>query len=37
MGNKLIGTTEHDPEKKVNAKCVVGSPMETNGVLEARM
>ena len=36
-GNKLIGTTEYDPEKKVKAKCVDGSPMETHGVLEARV
>jgi len=35
-GNKLIGTTEYDPEKKVKVKCVDGSPMETHGVLEVR-
>jgi len=33
--NKLTGTTEYDPEKKVKVKCVHGSPMETHGVLEA--
>jgi len=36
-GNKLIGTTEYDPEKKVKVKCVDGSPMETHGILEARV
>jgi hypothetical protein len=36
-GNKLIGTTEYDPEDKVKVKCVEGSPMETLGVLEARI
>jgi hypothetical protein len=36
-GNKLIGTTQYDPEKKVKVKCVDGSPMETHGVLEARV
>ena len=36
-GNKLKGTTEYDPEKKVKVKCVDGSPMETHGVLEARV
>ena len=36
-GNKLIGTTEYDPEKKVKVKCVDGSPMENHGVLEARV
>jgi hypothetical protein len=36
-GNKLIGTTEYDPEKKVKVKCVDGSPMEIHGVLEARV
>ena len=35
-GNKLIGKTEYDPEKKVKVKCVDGSPMETHGVLEVR-
>jgi hypothetical protein len=33
-GNKLIGATEYDPERKVKVKCVNGSPMETHGVLE---
>jgi len=33
----LIGTTEYDPESKVKVKCVDGSPMETHGVLEARI
>ena len=36
-GNKLIGTTEYNPEKKVKVKCVDGSPVETHGVLEARV
>jgi hypothetical protein len=36
-GNKLIGTTEYDPEKGVKVKCVDGSPMETHGVLEAKI
>jgi hypothetical protein len=35
--NKLVGTTECDPEKKMKVKCVDGSPMETHGVLEARI
>jgi hypothetical protein len=34
-GNKLIGNTEYDPERKVRVKCVDGSPMETHGVIEA--
>jgi len=37
QGNKLLGTTEYDPERKVKVKCVDGSPMETHGVLEARI
>ena len=36
-GNKLIGTTEYDTEKKVKVKYVDGSPMEIHGVLEARV
>jgi hypothetical protein len=36
-GNKLIGITEYDPEKKVKVKCIGGSPMETHGVLEVRI
>jgi len=36
-GNKLIGTTQYDPEKGVKLKCVDGSPMETHGVLEAQI
>jgi len=36
-GNKLLGTTEYDPEKKVKVKCVDGSPMETHGAVEARI
>ena len=36
-GDNLIGTTEYDPERKVKVKCVDGSPMETHGVLEARI
>ena len=36
-GAKLIGTTEYDPDRKVTVKCVDGSPMETHGVLEARI
>jgi hypothetical protein len=36
-GINIIGTTEYDREKKVKLKCVDGSPMETYGVLEARI
>jgi predicted aspartyl protease len=36
-GDKLIGATEYDPERKVKVKCVDGSPVETHGVLEARI
>jgi len=36
-GNKLIGATEYDPERKVKVKCIDGSPMETHDVLEARI
>jgi len=36
-GNKLIGATEYDPEKRMKVKCVDGSPMETHGVLEAKI
>ena len=36
-GDNFIGTTEYDPERKVKVKCVDGSPMETHGVLEARI
>jgi hypothetical protein len=36
-GNKLIGTTECDSKKKVKVKCLDGSPMETHGVVEARI
>lgn len=36
-GNKLIGTTEYDPEKKSKVKCVDGSPLETHGVVEANI
>jgi len=36
-GDNLIGTTEYDPKRKVKVKCVDGSPMETHGVLEARI
>jgi len=35
--DNLIGTTEYDPKRKVNVKCVDASPMETHGVLEARI
>jgi hypothetical protein len=35
--NKLIGTAEYDPRGKVRVKCVDGSPIETHGVLEARI
>jgi hypothetical protein len=34
--NKLIGSTEYDPENKVKVKCVDGSTMETHGVVKAR-
>jgi hypothetical protein len=36
-GNKLIGTTEYDPEKKVKVKYIGGSPMETHSGLEAKI
>jgi hypothetical protein len=36
-GNKLIRTTEYDPEKKVKVKCVDGSPMQTHGTVVARI
>ena len=36
-GNKLIGTTEYDPGRKVRVKCVDGSPIETHGIVEARI
>ena len=36
-GDKLIGTTEYDPKGKVRVKCVDGSPIETHGVVEARV
>jgi len=36
-GNKLIGSTEYDPHKKVKVKCVDGSPMETHGALKAKI
>jgi len=36
-GDKLIWISEYDPESKVKVKCVDGSPMETHGVLEARI
>jgi hypothetical protein len=33
--DKLIRTTEYDPEGKVRVKCVDGSPMETHSVIGA--
>ena len=36
-GSKLIGITEYDPDRKVKVKCVDGSPMETYGILEAKI
>jgi hypothetical protein len=36
-GNKVVGSTEYDPEKKVKVKCVVGSPVEANGVVQAKI
>jgi hypothetical protein len=36
-GKKLVGTPEYDPEKKVKVKCVDGSPIETHGVIEAKI
>jgi hypothetical protein len=35
--NKLVGTTECDPEKKMKVKCVDVSPMETHAFLESRI
>ena len=36
-GDKVIGSTEYDPEGKVQVKGVDGSPIETRGVLEAKI
>jgi len=36
-GDKVIGSTEYDPEGKVKVKGVDGSPIETHGVLEAKI
>ena len=36
-GSKLVGSTEYDPDKKIRVKCVDGSPMETHGVVEAKI
>jgi hypothetical protein len=36
-GKKLVGTTEFDPDCKLKVKCVDGSPMETHGVVEAKI
>jgi len=36
-GNKVIGSTEYDLEGRVKVKGVDGSPMETHGVLEAKI
>jgi hypothetical protein len=36
-GNKVIGTTEYDPENKVTVKCVDGLPMQTHESVEARI
>jgi hypothetical protein len=34
-GEKLIGSTEYDPERKVRVKSVSGSLIETHGATEA--
>jgi len=34
-GSRLIGTTEFNPDAKVNVKCVDGSSMETHGTIDA--
>ena len=36
-GNKLTGSTEYDPHQRVKVRCVDGSPMETHGVLKAKI
>jgi hypothetical protein len=36
-GNKLIGSTKCDPHKRVKVRCVDGSPMETHGVVKAKI
>jgi hypothetical protein len=36
-GEKLIDTTEFDPEGSFKVKCVDGSPIRTHGTLEARI
>jgi hypothetical protein len=36
-GNKLIGSTEYDPHKRVKVRCVDGFPMETHGVVKAKI
>jgi hypothetical protein len=35
--DKLIGNTEVDPKRKVKVKCVNGSPIETDGIVEVRV
>jgi hypothetical protein len=34
---KLTGSTEVDPKRKVKVKCVNGSPIETDGLVEAEL
>lgn len=36
-GEKLIGSTEYDPERKVRVKSVSGSLIETHGAIEAEI
>jgi hypothetical protein len=36
-GNKLVWTTEYDPEGKVKVKCVDESPIETHGVIDTKI
>jgi hypothetical protein len=36
-GNKLVGTTEFNPEGKIEVKCVDGSTIETHGIVEAKI
>jgi len=36
-GNKLVETTEFNPEGKIEVKCVDSSTMETHGVIEAKI
>ena len=36
-GSKLVGTTEFDPEGKIEVKCVDGSTIEAHGIVETKI